>query len=133
LSQQLCWKGYPRVHLSASGKKKTLKIHRLVLTAFVGECPKDMEACHNDGVRTNVNLSNLRWDTPSNNQKDKISHGTYLSGDTISWSKLCGKSVTRIRESYLFGATQKDLADTYGVSQVTISKAIRRQTWRHVE
>lgn len=132
LAHQFCWKGYPRVHLSASGKRQTLKIHRLVLTAFVGACPKGMEACHNDGVRTNVSLSNLRWDTPSNNQKDKIFHGTCLSGDMIACAKLCGKDVIRIRESYLFGATQKDLADSYGVSQVTISKAIRRKTWRHV-
>lgn len=68
--------GYPMVALSRPGKSKTMKVHRLVLHAFVGECPKGMEACHNNGVRADASLTNLRWDTPSNNQLDRRKHGT---------------------------------------------------------
>lgn len=68
--------GYPVVVLSRPEKSKTMKVHRLVLHAFVGECPKGMEACHNNGVRADASLTNLRWDTPSSNQFDRRIHGT---------------------------------------------------------
>src|SRR5512139_282070 len=52
-------------------------VHRLVLEAFIGQCPSGMEACHNDGNRGNNALSNLRWDTRSSNGHDAVGHGTH--------------------------------------------------------
>jgi len=63
--------GYPSVCLS--GVTKT--VHRLVLEAFVGPCPDGLECCHEDDEPTNNCLSNLRWDTKSENQKDSYRHG----------------------------------------------------------
>ena len=69
--------GYPMVHLSAAGRTgKTAKVHRLVLEAFTGPGPAGMEACHNNGDRTDARLANPRWDTPSANQHDRRLHGT---------------------------------------------------------
>lgn len=48
-----------------------------MLTAFVGPRPDGMVTCHNDGNPANNNLSNLRWDTQSNNQLDAVKHGTH--------------------------------------------------------
>jgi hypothetical protein len=53
------------------------RVHRLVLEAFVGPCPEGMVGCHNDGDPLNNRLDNLRWDTPSNNERDKWVHGTH--------------------------------------------------------
>ena len=50
---------------------KPRQVHRLVLEAFVGPCPPGMVCCHWDDVPTNNRLSNLRWDTQSENEKDK--------------------------------------------------------------
>lgn len=55
---------------------KTHKVHHLVLNAFIGLRPKGMEACHNDGNPANNHISNLRWDTHGNNERDKYLHGT---------------------------------------------------------
>lgn len=52
-------------------------VHRLVLEAFVGPCPPGMECCHFDGDSTNNHLSNLRWDTHSSNQFDRVRHRTH--------------------------------------------------------
>lgn len=52
-------------------------VHRLVLEAFVGPCPEGMEGCHGDGDPTNNSLGNLRWDTATSNQLDKVRHGTH--------------------------------------------------------
>jgi len=69
--------GYAQVCLFNHTKKKTVGVHVLVLTAFVGPCPAGMETLHEDGVRANNQLSNLRWGTRSENAKDKIRHGTH--------------------------------------------------------
>lgn len=70
--------GYPVVTLSPKGTNRhaVLKIHRLVLLAFVGPAPEGMVTCHNDGNPTNNRLDNLRWDTPSANMVDRVKHGT---------------------------------------------------------
>lgn len=56
---------------------KNKYIHRLVLEAFVGPCPDGMEALHSDGNKTNNNVDNLRWGTPSENNRDIVKHGRH--------------------------------------------------------
>ena len=70
--------GRPFVILpNGQGGWKPYYIHRLVLKAFVGPCPSGMEACHNNGDRTDNRLVNLRWDTKSANAFDRVRHGTH--------------------------------------------------------
>lgn len=51
-------------------------VHPLVAKAFFGTAPAGMECCHNDGDPTNNRIENLRWDTHSENNRDKRRHGT---------------------------------------------------------
>lgn len=70
--------GYPAVTLYGNGLRRVGKVHRLVLEAFVGPCPDGMEACHGpDRDQTNNRLSNLRWGTSSENNFDRVRHGTH--------------------------------------------------------
>lgn len=64
-----------RVNFWKNSVCHTHLVHRLVLEAFVGPCPPGMEACHWDDDPTNNHLSNLRWDTPSENELDKVRNG----------------------------------------------------------
>ena len=64
--------GYLKVNLSKDGVRKEGKIHRLVLSAFVGECPEGMVVNHIDEDKTNNCLSNLEYVTP----KENSNHGT---------------------------------------------------------
>lgn len=73
VAQHVNAKGYATLHLD----KTTHRVHRLVLTAFVGPCPEGMEACHNDGDKLNNRLDNLRWDTRDANRADSYAHGTH--------------------------------------------------------
>lgn len=68
--------GYRTVGLSKNGPKGFL-VHRLVLAAFVGPCPADMEGCHENGDPSDNSLSNLRWDTSSANKYDIVRHGNH--------------------------------------------------------
>ncbi len=72
--------GYPCVTLCVAGKVKRFRVHRLVLEAFVGPRPDGMEACHNNGIRTDARLENLRWGSRSDNQRDATRHGTHRNG-----------------------------------------------------
>lgn len=69
--------GYHVVKLARDAKKTSMRVHRLVLEAFVGVCPDGMEGCHNDGSPVNNHLDNLRWDTRSANSHDAIRHGVH--------------------------------------------------------
>lgn len=65
-------------HLAVSlGRAKDKAVHRLVLEAFIGPSTERQECCHNDGDPTNNNLSNLRWGSRSENQLDRVRHGTH--------------------------------------------------------
>lgn len=68
--------GYVQFVLSKDARSFYLYAHRMVLEAFVGPAPEEMEACHGNGIRDDNRVENLRWDTRSNNHADKLAHGT---------------------------------------------------------
>lgn len=72
--------GHLTVHLGNKKQKWNVGVHRLVLEAFVGQCPDGMECCHNNGIANDNRLENLRWDTHENNNKDRKLHGKYPKG-----------------------------------------------------
>ena len=114
-------KGYLRVELWRDGSHRRVKIHRLVLEAFVGPRPDGLCCCHHDDDRTNNMLSNLRWDTYAANRADSDRNGT-------TTSKLDPEKVATIRAST---ESLNALADRYGVSKATISGVRRRKSWAH--
>lgn len=77
LTKALNHKGYQVVSLSKAGKKKTWRVHVLVLESFTEKRPEGMLGCHNDGDKTNNSLGNLRWDNQANNVLDSVLHGTH--------------------------------------------------------
>lgn len=64
------------VVLRKDGKSRTLRVHQLVTLAFLGPQPAGMDVCHNNGDNTDNRLANLRYDTHSSNELDKLKHGT---------------------------------------------------------
>jgi NUMOD4 motif/HNH endonuclease len=64
------------VRLTVENDSHLMRVHRLVLMAFVGPCPEGMEGCHNNGDPSDNRLVNLRWDTHPENMYDRGRHGT---------------------------------------------------------
>ena len=125
--------GYGIVHLAKRCKVSHYSVHRLVLETFVGPCPKGFEACHNDGNPRNNHLSNLRFDTRSNNAKQRIEHGTQIMpfGEKAPGAKLKEKDIHYIRNSK--NKTHQRLADEFDVARSTISMIMNRKAWRHLK
>lgn len=117
---------------NVDGVKETRIVHRMLLEAFVGPCPTGMQACHNDGNPTNNTLTNLRWDTVSNNHADKKLHGTYLKGETAAGAKLTEQDVRDIRVRLAAGDKHIDIADDYPCTRDNISAINTGKSWRHV-
>lgn len=69
--------GRHQVTLTREGRRSLYRVHRLVLEAFVGPAPAGTEACHGNGQPGDNRLGNLRWDTSSENEFDKVRHGTH--------------------------------------------------------
>jgi len=88
-----------------------------------------LERCHNDGSAQNCRLDNLRYDTPANNQADRLRHGTHQLGEQNACAVLTVNDVAKIRASAL---PQRNLARRYGVKQQAISKIKTRKRWAHV-
>lgn len=121
--------GYPRVMLRRNAQKETFSVHQLVLLAWVGEPPTAMQACHNDGNRSNNHLDNLRWDTPKNNHADKKRHGTQPLGQDHHNAKLTNATVLAIRSDT---RSLTAIAREYGITKENVSMIRRGISWRHL-
>ena len=122
--------GYLQVSLCKNGKVTKYRIHRLVLLAFVGAPPNKCEACHNDGVKSNNKLENLRWDTKSSNGLDKKAHGVITpKGSQRPGSKLSEAQATKIRDDK---RSLRAIAKEYNVHCTTILAIKKGRTWSHV-
>lgn len=68
--------GHLQIALSGKdGRKKTFRVHQLVLLAFAGPCPDGLETLHGDGNPANNVLTNLRYGTRAENHQDRLRHG----------------------------------------------------------
>ena len=91
------------------------------------------QVAHLDGQRLNNHVSNLAWLLPIENDAHKDLHGTRLRGSQIHCAKLTEAQVVLIRQALAVGIRQCVLAQTYGVSDSTVSLIARAKTWRHVQ
>lgn len=130
-------KGYPTVRLNSIHKKVSVRIHRLVATAFIPNPDNKPQVNHIDGNKLNNNVSNLEWVTGAENHRHKMEHGlnvvksgkdhymrlrNYQEGD----HHRCRK-VLQIDDSGNIVAEYKSLrlaAKAIGIDYTNISKAI---------
>ena len=75
LKQDIDRGGYKQIHLCKDGKRRTLKVHRLVAKAFPEICGEWFEGCeidHIDGVKDNNKATNLKICTKSENMRNPL-------------------------------------------------------------
>jgi hypothetical protein len=117
-------RGYPAFGVG----RKQIGAHRYVCQLAHGLPPEGSQAAHSCGVPACVNPKHLRWATASENQADKLLHGTLAYGQSNAASKLTLEDVQEIKAA-IGTAPQKVLAERYGVSQAAITFIATGRNW----
>jgi protein gp37 len=116
--------GRDAVTLWANNTPKVLPVHRLVLLAHQPDAPAGAEACHRNGDKRDNRLANLRWGTRSENQREKVRHGSRGGPQ-----KLTPDQVEAIRLQRKAGLTQQAIADEFGISRSLVSMIESGRVW----
>ena len=124
--------GYLMLRLYVNGRRRNMRVHHLVLSAFVGPRPKGMECRHLDGDKDNNRSENLCWGTRTENTADKRRHGTMARGERNGMAKLTEVNVIEIRKLLAQGMPQQKIANHFGVDRKTIWELKMRICWAHV-
>lgn len=121
---------YLAVILYKGGKQKNFYIHRLVGQAFILNLKDKPEINHEDGIKFNCHVSNLTWATSAENNRHAVDMGLRGRGEDNPRAKLSGENAVYIRENP-DGLTIKELAETFGVTENTISLVQRAITYKN--
>lgn len=121
-----------------TGKKRLLKIHRLVAIHFIPNPENKPQVNHLDAIRDNNDVSNLEWTTAKENVQHGVMLGNYkgngLRGENTSNAKLTDVQAMDIINAYNIGIwTHEELAIAYNVSHGSIDALLSGKTWKHCQ
>jgi hypothetical protein len=95
--------------------------HELAVTFTTGEVRlPELDTCHSCGNPICCNPAHLRFDTRRSNVDDAVQMGRHHRPE----SHLTDEDVRTIRSRRAAGASQKDLAEQFGVSQSFVSMVV---------
>ena len=134
---------------SPNGKSVSKTVHRIVLTAFVGEpgidqnTGKPRQCRHLDGDPSNNHISNLVWGTSQENMRDRDDHGRTRRGEEAGRTKLTADQVREIRELLKQlpegrkpkkgEVSMNKIGIMFGVDVATIRDIRIGRTWKHLD
>ena len=121
------------VNLYMEKKVYPRRIHRLVLEAFVCDCPDGHRANHKDGIKTNNKLENLEWVTPSEDAQHAFRIGLRThKGIRHPQAKLRNEDILKMRELHNQGTSQRILAKMFDVCRSHVNRIIHHKRWSHI-
>lgn len=121
--------GYKCLCLYFDGKEKKEQVHSLILKAFVGERPHGYHACHNNGIRSDNRIENLRWDTPKANQADIEKHGRRAVGSSVKTAVITDIEALKIKNKLIGPAAA---IRKFGISRTQYYRIKNGFSWKHL-
>ncbi len=140
--------GYLTVSLCKEQRKRTTRVHQVIMLTFIGRRAQNLTVNHKNGIKTDNRLENLEYMTQLQNTHHAMHMGLLPSGDRSSWrkhpelvlrgssnplSKLTDEKVKSIRRLIKTGTLQTVIAKMHGVSATVITNIKKGKSWRHVE
>jgi hypothetical protein len=131
-----CWlwmscrnrQGYGQINV---GNKKRVEAHRVAYELTYGPIPDGKVVRHKCDNPRCCRPDHLLLGTYRDNAQDAIERGQMPSGERHGNAYLTAEKVNQIRNRVASGEKQIELADSFGVSKMTINDIIRGRTWRH--
>ena len=115
--------GYPTVTLTFQGRDYTVKVHRLVASAFIRP-PKSGEVInHINAKRDDNRIENLEWCTPAQNNQHTSKLGRYPLGKDHPLGKIDPPVAYEMHRS---GASLSSIARYFGCSIQAVTQMIKR-------
>lgn len=121
--------GYHTITLWVDGQANIKFVHVLVLETFKKKKNKTHQVRHLDGNKKNNKLCNLKWGTPSENQKDRIKHGTSQIGISRKNNiRLNKKDILNIRSLFSVLKNRTEVSRKIGISRTTVADVVNGRT-----
>ena len=113
---------YKFVGLIINGKQKRMRVHRMVALAFIDNPDNKPYVNHINGNRSDNNVENLEWVTPSENTQHAVDTGLFKSGRAraVIQYNLNGEQMATFESA-------SEAAHQTGGSQSKITMCCRRQ------
>jgi len=137
-SDQECWNwtgskdslGYGNFRF----RGKTVHAHRVAWILAHGEIPEGKLVCHTCDRPSCTNPSHLFVGTDADNNQDMMLKGRNNPprGERNWNAKLTDLDVLEIRRLVYSGKMQKDVAEQYGLSRMTVMNIVNRKSWKHL-
>lgn len=109
----------PKVRMrTADGPPRTVRVGKLVATAFLGPCPPGLSVIHRDLNCSNCAAANLAY-----------GHPVALRGEKSRKSTLTER---RVREIIASPLSTYEAAAKFGISQMHVSRLRRGVAWAHI-
>lgn len=127
--------GYAHVILRRNndGRSYRRAVHKLVLTAFVGPCPRGKQCRHLDGNPSNNIKSNLKWGTAKENADDRALHGNTRTGTTNPRARFSEQDVKEMRRLAADGVAPKAIGKKFNARYTTVSNIVSGRTWKSLK
>jgi len=119
--------GYMKVTIVFGGKTVSINSRILVAEAFHGARPDGLVVCHCNGISNDNRPENLRWDTPLENNRDRIRHGTAPLGEKHPMARMKASDIAYIRANNL---TTRQVRERYGISNSQAFRIVKGDSWK---
>lgn len=128
-------RGYYTVSVLRDGdvNRKTTYVHTLIASTFIGIRPDGLYINHKNGIKTDNRVVSLEYITQQANIIHAVAMGLItgpwrgITGDRHGSTKIKGLAVTLVIERYCSGESVRSIADSLGVCQRTVRRAMRRR------
>lgn len=110
---------------------KQQRVNRVVCGIMRGS-PTDakLHAAHSCGNRACVNHRHLRWATPTENQADRLLHGTDGRGEKNVTSKISEQDARAIRLAWKArDLNQTEIGKRFGITPSAVSHIVTGKNW----